>query len=191
MSHELLLGRTLNNPLTPVIHDAVHDLESFFWVLCWLTTKFSGPGVENPHFIEVRKFFEGPPPAIGAYKGLFIYEETNEFRDAELTNHVSKFFEPLKTTIHRLAELFKEWYTTRNFEGLHEKFLEVLDHAENECRRSNPPVYIICTLNREQVYKPLATFVLAEQTRRSEDLSPPSRCSTAASEGPVPKRRRH
>jgi len=176
MSSELLLNDPLSDstPLATIVHDVVHDLESFFWVLCWLATKFNGPDTENPDFEKVEEQFYGVPRAVGFGKKQVIL--VPDRRNVYIVNHVTEFFEPLKATINRLAELLKEHYITRNFEGLHEKFLEVLDNAENDCRESTLPYNVWSGETSPAGYrfpKPLAELQSQEWARRHDDLLPP------------------
>jgi hypothetical protein len=189
MSNEMLLNESYGDPRAPPpVHDTVHDLESFFWVLCWLVTMFQAPGSQNSTFPETaRQFFMGSAQGMGYKKRIFI--DSKRHRMPYLIDHVTAYFEPLKTTIDSLADLLKECLITQDTEVLYQKFLEELDIAENNCRiwRSNCPSFIDTGLtgeNGENLYLSIARLEEAEQIRRCKDMLAPSQCDTGAGGGP-------
>lgn len=177
MSDEILTGF----PSFNAVHDAVHDLESFFWVLCWLVTKYRGPGLDNPAFHDVaRMFFEASRERMGRSKRMIMCEENA--LENHILPHIQVFFDPLRTTVIKLAEILKGSYAARQFNGLHERFLEVLADAEKICRESKPPDYIVKEDTDPPTYVSLAHLTRNEQTRRQQDLLPPSLRDTKGQE---------
>lgn len=94
---------------TPPMHDAVHDLESFFWVLLWLCLSRVGPGVRRSELsdltstslqeMELKKTFyalfdEDNPAALGLYKQKCLV--SNHMWLDKLTAQFTPFYGPLQ-----------------------------------------------------------------------------------------------
>ncbi|TFY81590.1 hypothetical protein EWM64_g2420 [Hericium alpestre] len=131
--------------LKDVTHDAVHDLESFFWVLCWLCVAREGPGRARHfntdglseeqvaeaiqiHDTVVAAFEQKSTSGIATRKHNILVE-MGSFTSTIL-NSFTPYFEPLETLLCWLHGDLHRAYKNRNFEGLHGKFLAYLTAAE-------------------------------------------------------------
>ncbi|KAH6912253.1 hypothetical protein BKA70DRAFT_1422965 [Coprinopsis sp. MPI-PUGE-AT-0042] len=111
-SHRLLGDQGLD------IHSAIHDMESFFWVLIWICLTRAGPGVaqsspsdaetaaEKDRFERVAAmryfFFDGPQSTLLINKqALFSNGE------GDITKHFFPLFSPY---FEPLQELILEWF---------------------------------------------------------------------------------
>lgn len=173
MSTELITGIGMESA-GPVVQGVVHDLESFFWILCWIVTKYQGPATDDPKFTAYGMFDSSDRATMVTVKRTIIMNETH--RPKHLLDLINPFFEPLKATVYRLADILKESYKTENFVGLHESFLLELKNAEDICRQSQVPVAIPRVPGRDlapPLYMLVADLVQSELTRRQKDLLPP------------------
>ncbi|KAI5829422.1 hypothetical protein K523DRAFT_337872 [Schizophyllum commune Tattone D] len=141
-----------------VLHDAIHDMESFFWTLLYLCITRSGPGgggrkeldgdvpddapdVED--VVELRRIvfcFFGDETETIAMNKTQLFSEPELFETGVL-HHVHPYFEPLKPLLRQwwdlllLAYEFEgyEWHGIHKFViGLLEKALQDLPHDESE-----------------------------------------------------------
>ena len=125
-------------------HDAVHDLESFFWVLVHICITRQGPGGVRRQELEqknqdkeeyralrrvVHCFFDSDMGTMAANKReVFVNpDELEQF----VLNHFHGYFHPLR-------ELVKEWFHLLalahqfhafEYYDIHDMVIEILDHA--------------------------------------------------------------
>jgi hypothetical protein len=132
------VGRALRN--NGVKHEEVHDLEGFFWVLCYLCMTREGPNSRRP---ELRETTAPATKQLHAAVSAFFEQEDREkigtqkieaLRFSEgFEDEVLKYFHPLFETLKPLAlglhDVLSKAYSTRDFTGLHDKFLGLVDAA--------------------------------------------------------------
>jgi len=144
-SGEILSGqRYFHGHQDKVFHDAVHDLESFFWVLIHICITRQGPGGVRREELEqknqakeaydslrrvVHFFFDTDMDTMAANKRR-IFMNPNDFEKYVLDN-LHSYFQPLR-------DLLKEWYHLLilahkfhafEYYNIHDMVLEILDHA--------------------------------------------------------------
>ncbi|OSD08219.1 hypothetical protein PYCCODRAFT_1462498 [Trametes coccinea BRFM310] len=140
-----------NLPPSEVIPDAIHDMESFYWVLLYLSMTHSGPGgvrreelvgeldADSSEAFELRTichcFFDGPLEKI-AWNKREAFRDYKSFEPLVL-RHAHPYFEPLRPLLRRWWELlllayeFEGWEYHHNY-GLVIKLLErALEEPEN------------------------------------------------------------
>ncbi|TFK23553.1 hypothetical protein FA15DRAFT_642331 [Coprinopsis marcescibilis] len=67
--------QSFNNPDTVQAHDHLDDIESFFYVLCYLMLLYKEPGLKNKKVSELLTLWENDHPSIALNsKGMFIYK---------------------------------------------------------------------------------------------------------------------
>lgn len=124
-----------------VKHDAVHDLESFFWVLCWLGVSYEGPATRRtcawPEDAIIRrdlkdsiKFtFESLDDfTLARQKGhLLVHEDP---ASSEMSSWFPPYFRPAIRLVAALHEILREAYSKREFTAVHENFLAQFAFAE-------------------------------------------------------------
>ncbi|THH12839.1 hypothetical protein EW146_g7317 [Bondarzewia mesenterica] len=123
-------------------HELVHDLESFFWVLCWICICRKGPGTHRFLTVNdseeckeaVSNLFETESTRLNAMAKTQIMEKESRF-GSDILKSFSPYFEPLADTIRALRNILREAYSTRKWDGLHQKFLAVLAKAEDDMTR--------------------------------------------------------
>ncbi|KAL7283858.1 hypothetical protein ACG7TL_003298 [Trametes sanguinea] len=137
-----------NLPPSEVIPDAIHDMESFFWVLLYLSMTHSGPGgvrreelvgelgADSSEGFELRTicpcFFDGPLEKI-AWNKREAFRDYKSFESLVL-RHVHPYFEPLRPLLRRWWELlllayeFEGWEYHHN----HDLVIELLERALEE-----------------------------------------------------------
>ncbi|OSD08224.1 hypothetical protein PYCCODRAFT_1462501 [Trametes coccinea BRFM310] len=135
------------SPSLPV-HDAIHDMESFFWVLLYLCMTRSGPGgVRREELIgeldavpaeieELRTivycFFDGSLERIARNKKQ-AFEDYKSFEPLVL-RHIHPYFEPLRPLLRRWWELLLLAYEFEGYEyhNIHALVIELLERALKE-----------------------------------------------------------
>ena len=191
MSNELILSEPANDQTQriEIVHGAVHDLESFFWVLCWLVTFYDAPGMPKEELPkDLQNLFEVPAQGLDNSKMGFAKRDIINTKRCKyyLTDYISEYFEPLKDTIEDLANLFQEHYKTRVFTGMHEKFLKVLDDAENNCQVNKPKEYVITGINEKgqrQFMHPEDEVKKEMNCRKNDFILPSKRRHSSVAEG--------
>ncbi|KAI0329144.1 hypothetical protein GY45DRAFT_1418167 [Cubamyces sp. BRFM 1775] len=132
-----------------VVHDAIHDMESFFWVLLYLCITRAGPGGERrndlickldeipveqkmqvaPLHDLVHCLFDGDMAKIASHK-KDLFEQPQNFEEQVLC-HIHPYFEVLKPTLRRWWNLLVLAYAFEGYEyhNIHTLVLELLDPA--------------------------------------------------------------
>ncbi|OSD08234.1 hypothetical protein PYCCODRAFT_1357249 [Trametes coccinea BRFM310] len=131
-----------------VIHDAIHDMESCFWVLLYLCMTRSGPGgVRREELVseldavpaeieELRTivycFFDGSLERIARNKKQ-AFEDYKSFEPLVL-RHIHPYFEPLRPLLRRWWELLLLAYEFEGYEyhNIHALVIELLERALKE-----------------------------------------------------------
>ncbi|KAH9885620.1 hypothetical protein C8Q73DRAFT_300552 [Cubamyces lactineus] len=132
-----------------VVHDAIHDMESFFWVLLSLCITHAGPGDERRNELtgELRDFanerqeqvnqlrevvdclFEGDIATIASYKH-HLFSKPQDF-ETKILCHIHPYFEALKPALCRWWNLLVLAYAFEGYEyhNIHALVIELLDDA--------------------------------------------------------------
>ncbi|KAJ8487185.1 hypothetical protein ONZ51_g4349 [Trametes cubensis] len=133
-------------------HDAIHNMESFFWVLLFLCITRAGPGGERrkdlicklneipveqkmqvaPLHDLVYRLFDGDMADIASYKkGLF--KQPQNFEE-QILCHIHPYFDVLKPTLRRWWNLLVLAYAFEGYEyhNIHTFVLELLEQAAVE-----------------------------------------------------------
>ncbi|KAJ8462901.1 hypothetical protein ONZ51_g10607 [Trametes cubensis] len=136
-------------PTSTVVHDAIHDMESFFWVLLFFCITRGGPGGGRRKELEgeldtvpaqvrdevqqIRRInhclFGGDMETIACNKAeLFLHPE--DFQEHVLP-YVHPYFEPLKLMLRRWWDLLVLAYAFEGYEyhNIHALVIEILDEA--------------------------------------------------------------
>ena len=107
MSAELVMA----GPKQPVVHDSLHDLESFFYVLVRLCVLFEQPGQVKPDDTLAKcfdKLFNNFEPSV--LKTIMIQSDLT-WRPSVL-NHISSYFHPVIPLLENLQrEIVVPMYT--------------------------------------------------------------------------------
>jgi hypothetical protein len=179
MSPELLLDEPLPHREAKSPHH-IHDMESVFWLLCWLSLKRDGPGRPRKELNDgtapkelckvVDDLFEANPRHTAGHK-VFVLAWSNVFEKRILSNS-APYFVPLTPLIRELREhLYIAYYRddeaskTMQVE-IHDKFIDSLHRAWDRLKGLSP------TDNdpTEEVKK----MVKEEEDRRKGDIVKPS-----------------
>ncbi|EIW57776.1 uncharacterized protein TRAVEDRAFT_48806 [Trametes versicolor FP-101664 SS1] len=134
----------------PVVHDAIHDMESFFWVLLYICITRSGPGGDRrkeltedfnaasepsrTQILELRRmvhcFFDGGLEII-AWNKKDLFESSSKEFETHLLVHVHSYFEPLKPLLRQWWELLLLAYKFEGYEyhNIHKFVIELLERA--------------------------------------------------------------
>lgn len=134
----------------PVVHDAIHDMESFFWVLLYICITRSGPGGDRrkeltedfnaasepsrTQILELRRmvhcFFDGGLEII-AWNKKDLFESSSKEFETHLLVHVHSYFEPLKPLLRQWWELLLLAYKFEGYEyhNIHKFVIELLEKA--------------------------------------------------------------
>ncbi|KAI0329143.1 hypothetical protein GY45DRAFT_916885 [Cubamyces sp. BRFM 1775] len=132
-----------------VVHDAIHDMESFFWVLLYLCITRAGPGGEcrkdmicklneipeeqQGQVEELRDLvhclFDGDMTNLASTK-KDLFEQPQNFEQQVLC-HIHPYFEVLKPTLSRWWNLLVLAYAFEGYEyhNIHALVIELLDQA--------------------------------------------------------------
>jgi len=124
-----------------VFHDAVHDLESFFWVLVRICITQQGPGdvrredleLENEEYDSLRRvvhfLFDSDTNTMAANKRE-IFTHASHLEEYVL-NNFHDYFQPLRDVVKEWFHLLLLGHQFHGFEyyDIHDMVLEVLDRA--------------------------------------------------------------
>ncbi|KAJ8453859.1 hypothetical protein ONZ51_g13362 [Trametes cubensis] len=136
-------------PTSSVVHDAIHDMESFFWVLLFFCITRGGPGggrrkelegeldtfpaQDRDEVQQIRRInhclFGGDMETIACNKAeLFLHPE--DFEEHVLP-YVHPYFEHLKLMLRRWWDLLVLAYAFEGYEyhNIHALVIEILDEA--------------------------------------------------------------
>ncbi|CDO77532.1 hypothetical protein BN946_scf184912.g31 [Trametes cinnabarina] len=133
-----------------VVHDVIHDIESFFWVLLHLCMTRSGPGgarreelvgelnpdTDSADVLELRRivycFFDGPLEII-AWNKKEVFKDWKNFEPLVL-RHIHPYFEPLRSLLRRWWELLLLAYEFEGYEyhNIHTFVIELVERALKE-----------------------------------------------------------
>ena len=138
-------------------HNPIHDLESVFWLLCWLCLTRDGPGQTRRILLE-----DGDPPTLrdrpkvvepfspddfprikaqvanafdniameGAQKRLMMISRPDFSR--QVLKNMAPYFVPLKVLLIELRQVLYEAYFEDRRENIHDRFLAVLTQAAED-----------------------------------------------------------
>jgi hypothetical protein len=142
MSAEVLL----NKAMIPVIDEIrqlaprqLHDLESVFWVVCWICLTRDGPGqwrqdlkkAGSPAAIIVTSIFEPESPRAGGEDKRELFGNTIIFT-RDIVDNIAPYFEPLKPLVTEFYRILRTAYRNASYERLHMAVMTNLDHALEE-----------------------------------------------------------
>ncbi|KAI0792165.1 hypothetical protein C8Q75DRAFT_864673 [Abortiporus biennis] len=131
-----------------IYHQPVHDLESFFWLLCWICVTRAGPSTGREYDLNSEKDLS----AIDLVKNLFEEENMvtlgNNKRD--LFQSPSLFGCTIKETVTPYFNCFVDLlislhialyvaYRDGEYEDLHEKFIEKIKSFRNSLKDAKIP----------------------------------------------------
>ncbi|KAL1681411.1 hypothetical protein EV122DRAFT_275152 [Schizophyllum commune] len=141
-----------------VLHDAIHDMESFFWSLLYLCVTRSGPGGDkreeldgdvpddSPNAEEVAGlrrivfcFFGDETETIALNKAQ-LFDEPDLFEESVL-RHIHPYFEPLKPLLRQWWDLLLLAYEFEGYEyhGIHKFVIALLEKALQKLPAENSP----------------------------------------------------
>ncbi|KAG6815014.1 hypothetical protein H0H93_011288, partial [Arthromyces matolae] len=148
MSAEVIYGKTVIKPpgerkAPPFAHQAIHDLESFLWVLVRICLTRKGAGVDmyrdelkedseeyDPKLAAVLEQYFGTrnPPSL-QNKKMFLMLQPEEFDD--IIKHFHSYFDPLKGLVRQWWDILILGYTYRAYEffNMHQCIVRLLSDA--------------------------------------------------------------
>lgn len=159
-SGEILMN-TCYNSKTCVFHDAIYDIESFFWVVIHICLTRSGPGQcreeltgdsedhKALHFL-IYCFFDGPPTVLGPNKHL-LFAWPDDF-EAYIIPNFHPYFDELELFMQEWFSLLVLAYTHvegYEYHNIHNRVIDILDRALT----SMMPEELDCDVGRKAVIK--------------------------------------
>lgn len=141
-----------------VLHDAIHDMESFFWTLLYLCITRPGPGGDRREELdgdipddapsvedvaELRRivfcFFGDETEKIAMNKAQ-LFSEPELFEEGVL-RHIHPYFEPLKPLLRQWWDLLLLAHEFEGYEyhGIHKFVIALLEKALQELPAENSP----------------------------------------------------
>ncbi|KAI0058868.1 hypothetical protein BV25DRAFT_1829618 [Artomyces pyxidatus] len=106
-------------------HDFVHDLESFFWLMCWMGLSREGPGCRRMDWprclsstdVDVRRVLKSAFEAkhadlIGSQKALY-FQSTENIKN--LLSMFTSYFSPIVDLLGHLHRVLTQVYHQREF----------------------------------------------------------------------------
>ncbi|KAI0792041.1 hypothetical protein C8Q75DRAFT_754229 [Abortiporus biennis] len=126
--------------LLTIKHAPIHDLESFFWLLCWICLTREGPSTSRQRKPKsstsdrnlariIEEVFDQQDFQKLATKKRDLFSSNALFRK-EILQNFAPYFAPFKRLVTRLYNILKSAYETREYDGLHEKFIAVFKKFE-------------------------------------------------------------
>ncbi|KAF8889478.1 hypothetical protein CPB85DRAFT_1441387 [Mucidula mucida] len=125
----------------PIFHDAIHDIESFFWVLVHICLTRSGPGQRRKELdgdsgdhkvlqFIIYCFFDAKPVDLGANKKL-LFDRPEDFEGTIIQNF-HPYFDELKPFMREwfsLLVLAYQYIEGYEYHDIHRRVLDILDRA--------------------------------------------------------------
>ncbi|KIJ42356.1 hypothetical protein M422DRAFT_31327 [Sphaerobolus stellatus SS14] len=131
MSHQIISGKAA--------HDAIHDIESFWWILIHLALTREGPGKRREERsaeldIVIEEYFDGSVSQLTKAKtGIFDQyrgDQTTQIGllEDQLLKNFHPFFEPVKDLIREWRELLRLGFAFKGHEyhDIHKRTLDLL-----------------------------------------------------------------
>ncbi|TFK49031.1 hypothetical protein OE88DRAFT_1809909 [Heliocybe sulcata] len=124
----------------------IHELEGFFWVLCWICLTREAPGIYRQSSQKVALIFDSNLDTMGNIKGRIMIDAST--MEEYVLSNLAPYFFPLKATLEDLRRILCQGYWNRAIlgyehplavEGLKEKFLAVLEAREASVDRLQSP----------------------------------------------------
>lgn len=120
-------------------HETIHDMEGFFWILCWLCISFTGPGarvvfekeddIDQHLMMTIKKLFDGEDFDANSDAKRLVITAQYHFQQ-KILNNMQMYFHPLADTLFKLWNVLREAYQTRSWSDIHEKFIAIFAAAE-------------------------------------------------------------
>ncbi|TFY71661.1 hypothetical protein EVG20_g1347 [Dentipellis fragilis] len=189
-----------------LVHDSIHDIESFMWVLIYLCCTRDGPGgSRRKEFRErfdtskhqmlqavVYYFFESPMQVMG-YRKQGIFKKKRQMEDW-LLPIFHDYFTPLKPLVRKWFEILFVGYRYRIYETIYDQFLKAIEEAieeeENRGVEENPEILRMDPLGdyTEPNEGPSSSTLLQndQSPSRPRSNSDRARLSTVLTGEPVP-----
>lgn len=117
--------------------DAIHGVESVFWVLVWLCLTRSAPNERRPELnkkpithrekslhSDIDQLFESSPRGLANAKQLVMTD--NGRYASQITRNITQFCMPLQLLVDEYRGFLIERYTTRNFDDVHDGVLALM-----------------------------------------------------------------
>ncbi|KIJ31993.1 hypothetical protein M422DRAFT_783649 [Sphaerobolus stellatus SS14] len=173
----------------PDPHEAIHDIESFWWILVHLAMTRAGPGglrrliTKPPETDEdliisqqIYNYFDGPPGTLSASKAAVFsvgYEKALRTVENNLLANFHSYFEPLKGIILKWWKILYSGYEfSTGYERLniHHHVLTMLKEAMADPALTRPHAQMEVEENRRISYYEEAKKAITEK-RIAEDLT--------------------
>ncbi|KIJ53542.1 hypothetical protein M422DRAFT_241777 [Sphaerobolus stellatus SS14] len=130
MNHEIISGN-------PAPHDAIHDIESFWWILVHLALTREGPGKRREeHSVALNDIIEEYSDGSilhlrDAKRATFKDLDPQERLESKLLENFHPYFEPVKNLIYEWWSLLRLGFDFRRYEyhNIHACTLELLRTA--------------------------------------------------------------
>lgn len=182
----------------PVIHDAVHDMESFLWLLLYFSlTRTSGfeqhrsMHGENELLLVFDELFESDPQTSGSKKARCILHLT-EMR--KVMSFMHPYFKHLEPFLLRWSMALNLAYQFRAYEynHIHRIVIRILEeaidatlpnseidakHSQSEVERRQAYYMESCAMFKPTNSSTVPTLVLGESGSSGDTKSPPRKSS--------------
>ncbi|KAK3364743.1 hypothetical protein B0T24DRAFT_418960 [Lasiosphaeria ovina] len=111
-------------------HSFMHDLESFFWVLCWLCIHYDAQGRFKPTEYDCLNYFDDD--SLAGFKKGEVIDERDFLGKAE--RHFSSYYQPLIPCVNKLRKaVFPDGRRWRRREpALYSSMKEILREARKD-----------------------------------------------------------
>jgi hypothetical protein len=130
MSHQII-------EQDPTSHDAIHDLESFWWIIVHLALIRAGPGqrrtIEPSSNLEkvISKYFDGGISQLSDSKGKIFaeFDDAKKRLEKDLLDHFHPYFEPIKGLVRDWWVILKSAFQFKGYEhaNIHEFVRNLLE----------------------------------------------------------------
>ncbi|KAH8084361.1 hypothetical protein BXZ70DRAFT_900425 [Cristinia sonorae] len=155
-----------------IVHTAIHDMESVFWVFLYICLTRRGPGgarreeldsgvdpktysedlpAETTRAMRVRTIvealFDSPYATALARNKRNLFQHPKDFEE-DILPFIHPYFKPLETLLVRWFKLFQIAYRTYDDVGqgiIHDQVLEILDDALQTLPKQSSPEYDLMT----------------------------------------------
>jgi hypothetical protein len=191
MSHEIIQKR-------PEPHDAIHDLESFWWILVHLALTREGPGKRrrvasgSPLQDTLINYFDNYHELVQFKQGIFgrSIEKAQGTMEVDLLAHFDNYFAPIKPLVRQWWAILRLGFQFQGYEraNVHEFILKLLreqidsmDDSELETALSRREAD-----RRERYHEETAQAIRHQKCAQFYPKTPPAKEKQSATPNPPP-----
>ena len=192
MSHEVLLGHFSSLYISGgkgYAHDAVHDIESFFWVLIHLALTRGSPGGKRRQELErddengddplhqvIGRYFDCSQEILKAEKQKLFAPSGNEILEKDILSQFHPYFNPLKDLVRSWYNILVMAFRWRSIECIyiHDFIIDLLgkEVAKLQSNTTSPTPETVSEVERREKCRSFISNAFTHHGNPSDPQSP-------------------